>query len=94
MTQTEVEEMRIFITGVACVGKTTIGREFADLIDVNFFDLDFEVEKFFGTCRFEGRYLGPGLQAGCSLREGGRRSIGEVTKEESKRPTKSIDPAW
>ena len=59
MTQTEVEEMRIFITGVACVGKTTIGKELADLIDVNFFDLDFEVEKFFGTSlqRLQNKFL-------------------------------------
>jgi shikimate kinase len=51
--------MRIFITGVGCVGKTTIGRELADLLDVNFFDLDFEVEKFFGTSlqRLQNKFL-------------------------------------
>jgi shikimate kinase len=51
--------MRLFITGVACVGKTTIGRELADLRDVNFFDLDFEVEKFFGTSieRLQNKFL-------------------------------------
>jgi len=40
---------RIFLTGVSCVGKTTVGRELAALLRVNFFDLDREVEKFFGT---------------------------------------------
>jgi len=51
--------MRIFITDVGCVGKTTIGRELADLLDVNFFDLDFEVERFFGTSieRLQNKFL-------------------------------------
>lgn len=51
--------MRFFITGVGCVGKTTIGRKLADLQDVNFFDLDFEVEKFFGTSlqRLQNKFL-------------------------------------
>ncbi len=40
---------RIFLTGVSCVGKTTVGKELAALLRVNFFDLDCEVEKFFGT---------------------------------------------
>jgi shikimate kinase len=40
---------RIFLTGVGCVGKTTVGRELANLFDVAFFDLDYEIEKFFGT---------------------------------------------
>lgn len=41
--------MRIFVTGVSCVGKTTIGRRLADLLYVKFFDLDHEIESFFGT---------------------------------------------
>ncbi len=41
--------MRIFLTGVSCVGKTTIGKKLAELLDVNFFDLDSEVERFFKT---------------------------------------------
>ena len=41
--------MRIFLTGVSCVGKTTIGKKLAELLDVNFFDLDTEVELFFKT---------------------------------------------
>ena len=39
--------MRIFLTGVSCVGKTTIGKKLAELLDVKFFDLDDEVEIFF-----------------------------------------------
>lgn len=31
------------------VGKTSIGRELAKLLNVNFFDLDDEIEAFFGT---------------------------------------------
>ncbi|MCF6149031.1 MAG: hypothetical protein E3K37_10255 [Candidatus Kuenenia sp.] len=41
--------MRIFLTGVSCVGKTTIGRALAELLCVQFFDLDHEIETFFGT---------------------------------------------
>lgn len=41
--------MRVFLTGVGCVGKTTVGRELAKLLGLAFFDLDEEVEAFFGT---------------------------------------------
>lgn len=41
--------MRVFLTGVACVGKTTIGSRLADLQGCMFFDLDEEVERFFGV---------------------------------------------
>jgi shikimate kinase len=40
--------MRVFLTGVGCVGKTTIGRTLAELLDIKFFDLDHEIETFFG----------------------------------------------
>lgn len=39
----------MFLIGVACVGKSTIGSRAADLMGVPFFDLDHEVESFFGT---------------------------------------------
>jgi shikimate kinase len=39
--------MRILLTGVSCVGKTTIGPELAALLGIPFFDLDHEVEAFF-----------------------------------------------
>jgi shikimate kinase len=41
--------MRIFLAGVSCVGKTTIGARLADLLDYRFFDLDIETERFFKT---------------------------------------------
>lgn len=41
--------MRVFITGVSDVGKTTIGKALAELLGVKFFDLDEEIELFFGT---------------------------------------------
>ena len=41
--------VRVFLTGVSCVGKTTIGRRLSELLGVGFFDLDEEIERFFGT---------------------------------------------
>ena len=41
--------MRIFVTGVACVGKTIIGARLAALLGYQFFDLDIEIERFFGA---------------------------------------------
>lgn len=39
--------MRIFLTGVSCVGKTTVGARLAALLGCPFFDLDHEIERFF-----------------------------------------------
>jgi shikimate kinase len=41
--------MRIYITGVSCAGKTTIGSIVASRLGYRFVDLDQEIEKFFGT---------------------------------------------
>ena len=51
--------MRIFLAGVSCVGKTTVGSRLADLLYCRFFDLDFEIERFFGTSieRLQDRYV-------------------------------------
>ena len=51
--------MRVFLTGVSCVGKTTIGRRVAELLGVKFFDLDHEIETFFGTSieRLQNKFL-------------------------------------
>ncbi len=51
--------MRIFITGVGCVGKTTIAKKMGELLGVRFFDLDKEVESFFETSieRLQNRFL-------------------------------------
>jgi len=53
--------MRIFLAGVSCVGKTTIGAQLAGLLQCRFFDLDIEIERFFGTSieRLRSRYLSP-----------------------------------
>ncbi len=40
--------MRVFLTGVSCVGKTTVGLRLAELMGCTFFDLDKEIEQFFG----------------------------------------------
>jgi shikimate kinase len=50
--------MRILLTGVSCVGKTTIGPELAALLGIRFFDLDHEVEAFFHDTipRIQARY--------------------------------------
>ncbi len=51
--------VRVFLTGVSCVGKTTIGRRLSELLGVGFFDLDEEVERFFGTSieRLQNRFI-------------------------------------
>jgi shikimate kinase len=38
---------RIFLAGVSCVGKTTIGPKLAALLGYRFFDLDVEIERFY-----------------------------------------------
>lgn len=51
--------MQIFITGVSCVGKTTIGRKMGELLGIKFYDLDQEIESFFETSieRLQNRFL-------------------------------------
>ncbi|MCK9365255.1 MAG: hypothetical protein M0P74_16840 [Syntrophales bacterium] len=51
--------MRIFLTGVSCVGKSTLGKILADRLGHPFYDLDDEIEKYFGESieRLISRYL-------------------------------------
>lgn len=51
--------IRVFLIGVGCVGKSTVGSELAAISDVTFFDLDHEVETFFGTSieRLQNKFL-------------------------------------
>ena len=51
--------MRVYLTGVSCVGKTAVGRELAALRAWSFFDLDAEVERYFGTSieRLQNKFL-------------------------------------
>ncbi len=41
--------MHIFLTGVSCVDKSTLGKLLAERVDLPFFDLDDEIEKYFGA---------------------------------------------
>jgi len=41
--------MKIFLVGVSCVGKTTVGKRLAERLGYDFFDLDTEIEHYFGT---------------------------------------------
>ena len=49
ITETMPGPRRIFLAGIACVGKTAIGNELATLLGCRFYDLDTEVEAFYGT---------------------------------------------
>jgi len=51
--------MNIFLTGVSCVGKSTTGKILADRLNCQFYDLDSEIEKYFGESieRLMSRYL-------------------------------------
>jgi shikimate kinase len=59
MHEPPVTDTRIFLTGVSCIGKTAVGEALAALLRVDFFDLDGEVETFFGTSieRLQNRFL-------------------------------------
>lgn len=50
---------RIFLTGVTCVGKTAIGKQLSMVLQVPFYDLDREVETYFGTTieKLQNRFL-------------------------------------
>jgi shikimate kinase len=65
--------MRIFLAGVTCIGKTTLGAQLAALRGVSFFDLDHEVERFFQ--RTIGR-----LQAECLTMASYRQKAAKVLK--------------
>lgn len=41
--------MRLFLNGISCVGKSTIGLKLSQSIGCCFYDLDDEIEKFFST---------------------------------------------
>jgi shikimate kinase len=51
--------MKLFLTGVGCVGKTTIGKKIGEILGIKFFDLDREIESFFETSieRLQNRFL-------------------------------------
>ena len=39
--------MKIYLVGISCVGKTTIGRLLANYLEFSFYDLDDEVQKYY-----------------------------------------------
>lgn len=39
--------MIIYLVGISCVGKTTIGRMLAEKLDFSFYDLDMEIQEFY-----------------------------------------------
>ncbi|MEN9443930.1 MAG: hypothetical protein RIS47_820 [Bacteroidota bacterium] len=39
--------MILYLVGISCVGKTTIGKMLAQTLGFSFFDLDVEVEKYY-----------------------------------------------
>ncbi len=43
-----IRNMIIYLVGVSCVGKSTIGKLLADKIGFSFYDFDDEIEKYFG----------------------------------------------
>lgn len=67
--------MYIFIVGVSCVGKSTIGNRLAEKIDFLFFDLDDEIEDFFGRSieQIQNQYL-----SGYSYREQGAKVLKKI----------------
>jgi shikimate kinase len=65
---------RVLLTGVACVGKSTIGAELARSLEIPFFDLDKEVEAFYHESI-------PRLQARCVNMNNYRRKACRVLKD-------------
>ena len=39
--------MILYLVGISCVGKTTIGKMLAEKIDFSFFDLDIEIQNYY-----------------------------------------------
>ena len=90
--------MRVFITGVGCVGKTTIGEKLAALLGCPFFDLDAEIETYFGTSieRLQKRFLTP-----YSYRKEASKALKQVLSREDSRnsvialpPSGLMDAYW
>ena len=69
---------KILITGVSCVGKSTIGRRLAEILDYAFYDLDFELERHFHMpiSRLKALSL-----TGYSFRQKASRVLGRILHE-------------
>lgn len=74
---------QVFLTGVSCVGKTTIGAQLATLMDRCFVNLDTEIEKFFATSieRLQQRFL-----TSYSYRKEASKALGHVLANLNSQP--------
>jgi shikimate kinase len=90
--------MKIFLSGVSCVGKSTIGKILAEQLGHNFFDLDDEIETFFGTSieKLQSKFL-----TQYSFRKQASKALKNLlSKKQSKRcvialpPSGLMDPYW
>jgi shikimate kinase len=61
MALIERRSMRIFLAGVSCVGRATIGAPLTGCLECRFLDLDVEIGRFFGTSigRLRNRHPAP-----------------------------------
>src|SRR3990172_8292338 len=69
---------KILITGVSCVGKSTIGRRLAEILDYAFYDLDLELERHF---RMPISRLKAQAITGSSFRQKASRVLGRILQE-------------
>jgi len=85
------KQMRIFLTGVSCVGKTTIGRRLAELSNRRFYDLDAEIERFFGQSieQLQQRFLMPHD----FRKEAAKALVHTLDKPESRRAVIALPPS-
>ena len=74
------DRMIIFLTGISCVGKTTVGTKLAVLLGCSFFDLDDEIESFFSTPieRLQEKFL-----TMYSFREEASKALKDIISRES-----------
>ena len=51
--------MKIFISGVSCIGKSTIESKLAKIMNYKFYDLDIEIENYFEMpiAKIKSKYL-------------------------------------
>jgi shikimate kinase len=58
-TAWKISKMKMYLVGVSCIGKTTIGKRLAENLSCQFFDFDVEVEKYFAMpiSKIKARFL-------------------------------------
>ena len=69
---------KILLTGVSCVGKSTIGRRLAEILEYDFYDLDLELERHFRMpiSRLKAQFI-----TGSSFRQKASRVLGRILQE-------------